>query len=147
MKEVNGDLLKLFEQGEFDAIGHQCNCFNTMGAGIARTIAGRFSGAYDADGKTYPGDIRKLGDFSSYLTKHGVIFNIYGQYSMGHGSTNYYALGTAFTKLNSIIKGQKLGLPLIGCGLAGGDWIKVRQIIQETLTDVDVTIVHFKPNK
>ena len=35
------------------------------------------------------------------------------------------------------------GLPLIGCGIAGGEWDEVREIIKSELSEFDVTIVHF----
>jgi len=38
MKIVEGDLIKMALGGEFDLIVHGCNCFCTMGAGIAKTI-------------------------------------------------------------------------------------------------------------
>mgnify|MGYP001795501660 FL=1 len=38
MKTIKGDLVKLAIKGEFDLIIHGCNCFCTMGAGIAKTI-------------------------------------------------------------------------------------------------------------
>ena len=41
MKIIKGDLIKLALQGEFDVIVHGCNCFCTMGAGIAKSIKPR----------------------------------------------------------------------------------------------------------
>ena len=35
---------------------------------------------------------------------------------------------------------QKVGMPLIGCGLDGLDWYKVSAIIKETFADTDVEI-------
>jgi len=64
MKYAKGDLLKMAEEGKFDVIVHGCNCFNTMGAGIARQIARRFPEAYAADCETIASDISKLGTFS-----------------------------------------------------------------------------------
>jgi O-acetyl-ADP-ribose deacetylase (regulator of RNase III) len=43
--------------------------------------------------------------------------------------------------LNRLFKGQRVGLPKIGCGLAGGDWNVVEFIMAEELTDVDLTIM------
>jgi O-acetyl-ADP-ribose deacetylase (regulator of RNase III) len=34
-QEIYGDLIELAKQGKFDVIAHGCNCFCTMGAGIA----------------------------------------------------------------------------------------------------------------
>ena len=38
MKTITGDLIKLAQDGVFDVIIHGCNCQNTMGAGIAKTV-------------------------------------------------------------------------------------------------------------
>ena len=61
MKIIKGDLLKLALEGKFDVITHGCNCFNTMGAGIARQIAIEFPEAAIADNYTKRGDKSKLG--------------------------------------------------------------------------------------
>ena len=47
-------------------------------------------------------------------------------------------------KINHMFKGQHIGLPRIGCGLAGGDWDIVRGIIQTELKDCHVTVVNYK---
>jgi O-acetyl-ADP-ribose deacetylase (regulator of RNase III) len=47
-------------------------------------------------------------------------------------------------KINYKFKGKHIGLPLIGCGLAGGDVTIVKKIIQEELKDCTVTIVNYK---
>ena len=47
-------------------------------------------------------------------------------------------------KINHQYKGNKIGLPLIGAGLAGGDWNVIEKIIEKELKDMDVTIVKFK---
>ena len=57
-------------------------------------------------------------------------------------------------KINSEFKGKHVGLPLIGCGIAGGIWERnlknnpshktVKEIIQTELKDCDVTVVHYK---
>ena len=64
MKVVQGDLLKLAMNGEFDVIVHGCNCFCQMGAGIARTIRHKFPQAYIQDIQTIKGDKSKLGTYT-----------------------------------------------------------------------------------
>lgn len=54
-KEVNGDLIKLALSGKFTAIAHGCNCYKTMGAGIAKQIAERFPNVFEADKATMLG--------------------------------------------------------------------------------------------
>ena len=37
------------------------------------------------------------------------------------------------------------GIAAIGAGLAGGDWNRIKAIIQTELKDCDVTVVIYKP--
>lgn len=48
-------------------------------------------------------------------------------------------------KVRNLFSDKKIGLPLIGAGLAGGNWKVIEQIIKEELEDheVDVTIVRY----
>jgi O-acetyl-ADP-ribose deacetylase (regulator of RNase III) len=47
-------------------------------------------------------------------------------------------------KINHRFKGKHIGLPKIGAGLAGGDWDRIKKIIQSELTDCIVTVVIYK---
>lgn len=49
LKRARGDLVQMADQGQFDCIVHGCNCFRTMGAGIARQIAQKWPEAAEAD--------------------------------------------------------------------------------------------------
>lgn len=64
MKTVKGDLLWLGRSGVFDVIIHGCNCFNTMGAGIARSVMTHFPEAYAVDLTTEVGALEKLGTYT-----------------------------------------------------------------------------------
>ena len=55
MQTVRGDLLALTNAGDFDVIIHGCNCQNTMGAGIAKSIKQQFPAAYADDLATEKG--------------------------------------------------------------------------------------------
>lgn len=48
---VKGDLISIFKSGAGHLI-HGCNCFHTMGAGIARQIAQEFPQALETDKMT-----------------------------------------------------------------------------------------------
>jgi type IV secretory pathway TrbL component len=65
MQTEKGDLIQKARAGEFDVIVHGCNCFCTMGAGIAKTIKQVFPAAYQADLATTAGDQAKLGTYSA----------------------------------------------------------------------------------
>lgn len=148
MQIIQGNLLDLFDAGQFDAIAHGCNCWNTMGSGIARQIKERYPKAYEVDYETNAGDINKLGGFTyTEWYSQGNIYNLYTQYEFGGDKVhlNYDALALCLYKLNFLEKGKKIGLPyLIGCGLAGGDEVLVKEIIENRLVDVDITLVEFK---
>ena len=143
-REIEGDLLDLFDTGEFEMIAHGCNCLNVMGAGIAKQIKERYPEAYYAD-KYYWFDCKeKLSNYS--FTEDFTICNLYTQLTPGP-YLDYEALTLCLRKLNMDFPGMSLGLPQIGCGLAGGDWAIVREIIKKELRDMNVTVVIFKNNK
>lgn len=147
MKEITGDLLTLAEEGEFDIIIHGCNCFCTMGSGIARQIKEKYPLAYSADLKTKKGDINKLGNFTSvYVSGKFMIINAYTQFEYGTHKIqiDYEALTLILRKLNHTYSGMKIGLPQIGAGLAGGNWNKIKWIIENELKNMDVTIVYYR---
>ena len=64
MRYRDGNLITLAKERHFDIIAHGCNCFCTMGSGIAPQIAKAFPEAYDVDQKTVKGDKKKLGVFT-----------------------------------------------------------------------------------
>lgn len=84
MKRREGDLLQYARDGVFDVIVHGCNCFCTMGAGIANQIKHQFPEAYQADVQTAKGDRGKLGSCSSATIEgqYGAcrVVNAYTQY-------------------------------------------------------------------
>jgi len=154
MKEIKGDLISLAKEGEFDIIVQGCNCFCTMGKGLAPQIKETFPGAWKADLATIKGDMKKLGNYSySYeKVKDGkllVVINAYTQYRYNKkGEKNlhldYDALTIVLKKINSVFAGKSIGVPLIGAGLAGGNWARIRITIIEQLKDMDVTIVYYE---
>lgn len=152
-REVNGDLLILAQEGNFDIIAHQTNCFATWNKGLAKQIKEAYPFAYQVDKETEYGDYNKLGNYSVYTHKSfeehvpfRLILNIYSQYDMGRDKcyTDYDAMRVALRKINKAYKGKKIGLPkFMGCGLAGGDWSIVQPIIKEELKDMYVTVVNY----
>lgn len=151
MKIVDGDLLSLGAQGEFDVIIHGCNCHNMMGAGIAKTIKDRFPAAYDADQQTRPGSRDKLGNITTAVVDCGghelTIVNAYTQYDFRAGQMNadYDAIRACFRMIKAQFSGRRIGYPMIGAGLAGGDWEIISKIIDEELNGEDHTLVRYAP--
>lgn len=155
MKVVSGDLLELAEQGNFDIIVHGCNCFHTMGAGLAAQIAKNYPQVVEADKRTAAGDPSKLGTLQIIAPSIStfLIVNAYTQFKYGTDSlqVEYGAVRSCFTKLRLYAQerrkyGQaaRIGYPKIGAGLAGGDWNIISRIIEEELQGLDHTLVEYK---
>jgi O-acetyl-ADP-ribose deacetylase (regulator of RNase III) len=123
LKHTKGNLIDLAEQGAFDVIVQGCNCYNTMGSGIAREIRQRYPQAYEVDCQTEKGDIMKLGNWTAYDTGAFKIINAYTQYNMSQGTDvfEYTAFELILQKLCHSYGDKRIGLPYIGMGLAGGD--------------------------
>jgi O-acetyl-ADP-ribose deacetylase (regulator of RNase III) len=142
-KEIQGDLFELAEDGMFDAIAHGCNCFHTMGSGIAKTVAEKYPEALQADkDQTLRGDETKLGTYSSVKVNNFTIINAYTQYHMGRNG-KYKFIQQAFKRINKDFAGKVVGIPLIGCGIAGLKWDAVKEIINTVTPDVDIIVVHY----
>lgn len=151
MKTLPGDLIHLAKNDEFDLIVHGCNCFCTMGAGIAKGIKAAFPTAFEADLATARGDRAKLGTCTfGEVDRNGsplVVVNAYTQFDYrGSGpKVDYDAVRSCFRWIKEQYPGKRIGLPKIGAGLAGGDWARIAAIIEEELPGEDVTVVEFAP--
>lgn len=147
MNYVEGDLIALALEGDFDVIVHGCNCFCAMEAGIALAIQKEFPEAYAADLVTAKGDHHKLGTFSHtsvlrddhYVT----IVNGYTQFHFqGEGIlVDYEAVRSIFKQIRLQFHGKRIAYPKIGAGLAGGNWQRIAEIITEELSGEDHTLV------
>jgi O-acetyl-ADP-ribose deacetylase (regulator of RNase III) len=147
MRTIEGDLIALALSGRFDLIVHGCNCFCTMGGGIARVIQAEFPEAYAADLVTIKGDRNKLGNFSHATVLRDknqiTIVNGYTQFHYSGDSVlvDYDAVRTLFSQIKKQFSGTRIGYPKIGAGLAGGDWSLLSEIIDEELQGEDHTLV------
>jgi O-acetyl-ADP-ribose deacetylase (regulator of RNase III) len=148
-KEVIGDLIKEAKANplKWDVIVHDCNCFSTMGAGIARAIKKEFPEAYDVDKADPRKPKDRLGSISHTLVETPIVVNAYTQYDFkGPMNASYPAIQSAMKEIKQKFSGKKIAMPLIGAGLAGGDWDFISQIIQKELANEDVTIVIWDQN-
>ena len=147
MKIIEGDLVKMAKSGRFQVIVHGCNCWHTMGAGVAKAIRQEFPEAWAADLKTVKGAKEKLGTISVGEAerdgKQILVVNGYTQYHWrGNGEKVDYA---AIRKVMALVKqkftGMSIAYPKIGAGLGGGDWPKIEEIIGQELVNEDHTLV------
>jgi len=150
IRYVDGDLLKLADENNFDVIAHGCNCFCVMGAGIAPQIKAKYPEAYAVDCETTAGDEKKLGAITHTKNTTPIVVNIYSQYDtkgrrQGKMDLDYDALRSGIKAMKEKFSGKRFGLPQIGAGLAGGDWTIIEKIIEEEMRGEYVTIVNYVP--
>lgn len=149
--EINGNLITLAYDNQFEVIAHGCNCLSTMGAGLAPQMAKAF-GCDKYDMELIGPTINKLGsiDYKLFEPLNLYVVNAYTQFYYGtnhkdgvYKPIDYEALTLCLRKMNTIFKFKKIGLPQIGAGLAGGDWNLIKSIIQKELHQCDTTVVIF----
>ena len=173
LKVMKGNLLDFAEQGHFNIIVQGCNCFCTMGSGIAREIRERYPEAFYADQQTKPGDYTKLGNWTqceagdfvdpqTYMTrnkyaendpKRFTIINAYTQYGFNKGGSNtdvfeYTSFELILQKLGHEHPQSHFGFPRIGQGLAGGDSVTITEMLMNfaeviSITGGSATLVEF----
>ncbi len=139
LKIVYGDIFDHVENNKADVLVHGCNCLCNMGAGIALTIKNKYPEAYEVDLQTEKGASSKLGTYTKVninrSDKSFTIVNAYTQYNWnGNGVlADYDAIRQAFRAIKKDFSGLRIVYPLIGSGLAKGNWQIIRSIIDEEL--------------
>lgn len=117
-------------------ICHQCNCKNTMGTGIAKSIKEKFPEAWKADCEASQKGNNILGNISVGESNGFYIVNIYGQDRYGRDKryTNYEGLYRGLEKTLEFAESSnspEIGFPWkMGCNNAGGDWHIVSSMIK-----------------
>lgn len=156
MEIVKGDLIKLAEAGVFDVIVHGCNCFCTMGSGIARTIRDNYPQAYAADNRTTRGDVNKLHTYTFSevgTTNKFTVVNAYTQYRYNQSGAmidlfEYDSFASILASLAVKYPSKRFGFPMIGMERAGGDRIRILNMLSEFAKTVistggNVTLVEY----
>jgi O-acetyl-ADP-ribose deacetylase (regulator of RNase III) len=169
LTQIDGDIFLL---PDIHIVGHQANCQNTMGSGIAKTIHEWYPEAYAADTTAAKFGRNKLGSVSCVkITSQPVkndlmmIFNLYGQNLFGRDvrQTNYEGLYSALETMHHNILSYfdpvtyrhpttghfpTVAFPYrMGSDRAGGRWEIVERLIQVAFEDYpgDVVIVKYAP--
>lgn len=137
---IKGNILNI-KQG---AICHQVNCRGVAGSGLAKQIANKYPN-WQMEYKSSCYNI-SLGSTTKHIVNSTLyIVNIFSQdgYGKNRRHTNYAALGHALTYIkwnypkwiNDGLTG-KIYIPYgIGCGLGGGNWDIVSEIIYDALPE------------
>lgn len=146
---INGDILTPNDSVNGVIVCHQVNCQGYMGAGLALQVKKSHPNVYrlykDKCTQIAAG-IGGLGDvqFCCCISSSGyIIANIFGQDKCGRDKqyTDYNALRSALQHIAAAFPSYTVRIPfMMGCGLGGGDWNVVSQIIDETLVKNDIKV-------
>ena len=145
IREITGDLIR---DGQ-GIICHQCNFHGVMGAGIAYAIQdqlftpeqyAKYAELCQTKGSSL------LGTNQYIVCPNGLIVaNMFCQNStmrrLDPCLTNYVAMRTCFMDLRREAEERHLPVCIpgyIGCGIAGGDWERVKDIIVDVFGNSDV---------
>ena len=159
-----GDLFN----NDADVIVHQVNCKGVMGSGVAKQVKEFFPCTFAAY-KDMCQTRASHNALSSLLGKALVrveelegrevwVANLFAQLDYGRDGkcyTDYTAFREALKSMTAQLllfsvlneRDPKIAIPYrIGCDRGGGDWDTVRQIIEDELGDLDVTLYELPSN-
>jgi len=161
--------LPIETEAENRLIVHCCNSLGAWGAGFVVPLGKRYPSAKEEYKKFIEENKDKsiLGEVNEVpVGEHLYVENLIGQsflYKKPNGEIpcNYIAIETGFLNIitkwfsyNSTIhkdnQNFSIHMPRIGCGLAGGDWQTIEEIIYRTfidIADVDVYVYDLKEQK
>ena len=154
VREIKGDLLDT----DLNFIAHGVNCRNKMGSGVAKAILTKYpevkegyhalhrsglalctNGSDDFLGTAQPIDVHD----------GKVVFNLFTQLDYGYDGKQYVSYKAIEECFKSLTLNcdyiNAIAIPRIGCGLAGGDWDKVKEIINSaTKNKLDVYVYYLE---
>lgn len=157
METRTGDMLAV-TQG---ILVHGCNCQGVMGSGIARAVRDKWPDVYQAYRTRHQQSGLQLGDTivvgsspqaespvvarhlhatTDQLAPQLIVVNAMTQHDYGTDQSRVYvdyaAVFAAFSRISLLARDTGLGVhfPLIGCGLANGQWSEVARMIGSAVT-------------
>ena len=139
MKIIEGNILDITS----GIICHQVNCRGVFGAGLALQIRNKYPQAYRKYIEVHNTSELQLGKpFYGWVSDKLIIYHLPAQNRFGKTGqhTNYNALRECLeTVANNLVSFPNMPIYIpygMGCGLGGGSWEIVSQIIEETLPEV-----------
>lgn len=142
---VTGDLMQAPE----GIILHGCNAQGVMGSGVAKAIRAKFPEAYAAYRTAFVKRWMTLGSVvfilcgrdtpGEKMIGNAITQEFYGR-EPGRVYADYAGIEKAFEFINRrapmyVGENGRVAMPMIGAGLAGGDWSIISEIIERTATN------------
>lgn len=143
-----GNAVDALINGEIDVLLHCVNCRGKFASGIAGEIRKKIPVAYDSYMDFY--DSQQGDMFGKTCWGSGKVVHLAAQYDYGYSGTrfvNYGALASCLQSFqreatpykNTLVK--SVGIPYqMCCGLAGGDWNIVLEMVEYFLKDFNVIV-------
>lgn len=132
IRTVVGDLMKAPQKFMI----HGCNARGAFGAGVAGQVRRRFPAAFQAYDYAYRSGGLKLGtivwaDCGTVRIGNAITQEFFGN-EPGRVYVDYEAVAAVMRRLNDEIDDEtvEVAMPMIGAGLAGGDWTTIAGIIE-----------------
>lgn len=137
---VTGDAIHPTVSGN-KVIVHVCNSIGLWGRGFVLALSRRWA-APEREYRKIPKDQLHLGSVQFVRVEEDTwVANLVGQEgirkSYGLPPIRYEAIREGLSKVKSWAEehGAQIVMPKIGAGLAGGNWLRIEQIIREELTN------------
>lgn len=133
----HGDILQVTK----GIIVHGCNSKGVMASGIAKSIREKYPEVYTDYTRLLATTSNPMGSIASTGINDNELIIISGITQENYGRdksvlyVDYNAMKNVFSRVNYMARVRSLDVhfPLIGCGLANGDWEKVKAIINEEI--------------
>lgn len=165
-----GDITVMFRYVDGDAtetgsesvvIAHLCNDLGIWGAGFVLALSERWSGPEEAYLSLWDDEICQKPELRGKIqvveaSEKVIVVNMIAmdrintrkmrkraRSSADLDRIDYPALQNCLQSLAKVSPDRKIQMPMIGNGLAGGDWERIEAMIKEELVDRDVTIFRF----
>ena len=144
----------LFEANE-DILAHGCNCKGAFGSGVAGLMAKIHPKSKEAYIFKYKNKGWKLGEVQLVKSNNKIIANCATQDNYGNEKksrivyADYKAIKSVMNILYKYSKENNLSvaIPLIGAGLANGDWKIIEKIINDIFVDINISVYLYKNKK
>src|SRR5258708_39956093 len=136
----------LFATEGLHAFARGCNCAGSMGGGSAIEFRRRWPRMYEeyaarcADGRF------GLGDVFPWTEGDDTVYNL-GTQAHWRKKAQLPALSKSIRRMAELAAHagiERVGLPRIGAGLGGLDWVRVKRILTEVGAETPVTLLVFE---
>jgi O-acetyl-ADP-ribose deacetylase (regulator of RNase III) len=140
---IKGDL---FATEGLAAYAHGCNCAGAMGAGIAIEFKKRWPRMYDEYALRCTDRRFQLGDVFVWSEDGVTVYNL-GTQEHWRKKSQLPALAKSLRTMVTLAANagvERVGLPRIGAGLGGLDWMRVKRVLGDVGAETKVSLEVFE---